>query len=186
MGISRWLRGGDEPGRQRAEPLTDEQAIERYRYMLRTAPPETIEQAHAEAFAQLNDRQRRMVLEQLRQATPESERTATTSDDPRTLARLATRAELRQPGTMERLFGGTAGPGFGGLLAGSFLGSLAGTVIGSMIAREFLAHAMDRETTVESGSDRDLASEDTDVDTGEQVAGDFDDDMGDGDFNVDV
>ena len=78
---------------------------------------------------------------------------------------------------MERLFGGTAGPGFGGLLAGSFLGSLAGTVIGSMIAREFLAHAMDRETTVESGSDRDLASEDTDVDTGEQVAGDFDDDM---------
>jgi hypothetical protein len=186
MGISRWLSGGDEPGRQRAEPLTDEQAIERYRYMLRTAPPETIEQAHAEAFAQLNDRQRRMVLEQLRQATPESERTAATSDDPRTLARLATRAELRQPGTMERLFGGTAGPGFGGLLAGSFLGSLAGTVIGGMIAREFLAHAMDRGTMAESGSDHDLASEDTDVDTGEQVAGDFDHDMGGGDFDVDV
>jgi hypothetical protein len=28
----------------------DEQAIARYRYMLKTAPPETIEQAHAEAF----------------------------------------------------------------------------------------------------------------------------------------
>lgn len=186
MGISRWLSGGDERGRQRAEQLTDAQAIERYRYMLRTAPPETIEQAHAEAFAQLNDRQRRVVLEQLRQATPENERTAASSDDPRALARLATRAELRQPGTMERLFGGTAGPGLGGLLAGSFLGSLAGTVIGSMIAREFLAHAMDRETMAESGSDRDLASEDTDVDTGEQVAGDFDDDMGGGDFDVDV
>lgn len=37
-----------------------------------------------------------------------------------------------------------------------------------------------------AGTDRDLASEDSDVDTGEQVAGDFDDDMGDGDFNVDV
>ena len=143
-------------------------------------------EAHAEAFAQLNDRQRRMVLEQLRQATPESERTAASSDDPRTLARLATRAELRQPGTMERLFGGTAGPGFGGLLASSFLGSLAGTVIGSMIAREFLSHAMDRETMAESGSDHDLASEDTDADTGEQVAGDFDHDTGGGDFDVDV
>ena len=31
----------------------DEQAIARYRYMLKTAPPETLEQAHAEAFAKL-------------------------------------------------------------------------------------------------------------------------------------
>ena len=30
----------------------DEQAIERYRYLLRTAPPDQIEQAHAEAFAE--------------------------------------------------------------------------------------------------------------------------------------
>ena len=37
----------------------DEQAIARYRYMLKTAPPETIEQAHAEAFAQLTPEQRR-------------------------------------------------------------------------------------------------------------------------------
>ena len=180
MGIGPWSSGGDDPGRQQADQLTDEQAIERYRYMLRTAPPETIEHAHAEAFAQLNDASAEWCSSNCSKQ-PESERTAASSDDPRTLARLATRAELRQPGTMERLFGGAAGPGFGGLLGGSFLGSLAGTVIGSMIAREFLAHAMDRETMAESGSDRDLASEDTDVDTGEQVAGDFDHDMG-GDF----
>ena len=43
----------------------DEQAIERYRYLLRTAPPDQIEQAHAEAFAQLTPEQRRQVLEQL-------------------------------------------------------------------------------------------------------------------------
>ena len=36
----------------------DEAAIARYRYMLKTAPPETIEQAHAEAFAQLTPEQR--------------------------------------------------------------------------------------------------------------------------------
>ena len=99
---------------------------------------------------------------------------------------MATRAEVRQPGTMERLFGWTGGPGFGGLLAGSFLSSLAGKVIGSMIAREFLALAMDRATIAESGSDPDLASEDSDVDTGEQMAGDFDDDMGGDDFDVNV
>ena len=32
----------------------DEVAVERYRYMLRTAPPETLEHAHAEAFAKLS------------------------------------------------------------------------------------------------------------------------------------
>jgi outer membrane lipoprotein SlyB len=88
------------------------------------------------------------------------------------------------PGSRLRLM--IRADGGAGHYVGCIVGSLAGTVIGSMIAREFLAHAMDRETTVESGSDRDLASEDTDADTGELVAGDFDDDMGDGDFNVDV
>ena len=33
--------------------MTDEQAIQRYRYMLQTAPPETVEQAHAEAFRRI-------------------------------------------------------------------------------------------------------------------------------------
>jgi hypothetical protein len=48
----------------------DEQAIARYRYMLKTAPPETIEQAHAEAFAQLSPEQRRRVLQELAEITP--------------------------------------------------------------------------------------------------------------------
>jgi hypothetical protein len=52
----------------------DEQAIARYRYMLRTAPPETIEQAHAEAFAQLTPEQRRLVLQRLTETMPASER----------------------------------------------------------------------------------------------------------------
>ena len=37
----------------------DAEAIRRYRYLLRTAPPEAIEQAHAEAFEQLSPDQRR-------------------------------------------------------------------------------------------------------------------------------
>ena len=46
-----------------AEPLTDEQALARYRYMLATAPPEDIERAHEEAFAQLSPEQRQQALE---------------------------------------------------------------------------------------------------------------------------
>jgi hypothetical protein len=137
--------GGRTPGDQAAAELSDEQAIARYRYMLRTAPPETIEQAHAEAFARLTPAQRRMVLEQLGTAVPAAERAAGGGprDDPQGLARMATRAEMRQPGTMERVFGSvgqTAGPGFGSMLAGSLLGSIAGTVVGSMIAQQFFAN----------------------------------------------
>src|SRR4051812_34324113 len=50
------------PADQRSE---DEAAIERYRYLLRTAPPETIEQVHAEAFGRLTEPQRQQVLADL-------------------------------------------------------------------------------------------------------------------------
>src|ERR687889_58309 len=95
----------------------DERAVARYRYLLRTAPPETIEQAHAEAFAQLTPDQRRQVLTDLARDLPAAERSS--YDDPRSLARMATRAELRQPGTLERAFGGSRmGGGMGGGMGG--------------------------------------------------------------------
>ena len=152
MGIwDRFGRGAD-PQPAAAQPLTDEQAIARYRYMLRTAPPEAIEQAHAEAFAALTPEQRRMVLEELKREMPEIERAAAAhgGDSPGALAQLATRAEIRQPGAMERMFGGVGaapawsssgsgfgGPGLGSMLAGSFFASMAGTVLGSMVAQHF-------------------------------------------------
>ena len=94
--------------RQPSGRPTDERTIERYWYLLRTAPPEAIEQAHVEAFAQLTPGHRRLVLEQLCAAVPPHERVA--ADDPRSLARMATRAELHQPGTLERTFGGMSVP----------------------------------------------------------------------------
>jgi hypothetical protein len=119
----------------------DEQAIARYRYMLKTAPPETIEQAHAEAFAQLTPEQRRLVLQKIAENVPASERASAeqAGANPQALARMATRAEIRQPGTMERMFGQAGGVSMGGLVAGTLLSSIAGTVLGSMIAREFFA-----------------------------------------------
>ena len=127
------------------QPLTgrssDEQAVARYRYMLQTAPPETIEQAHTEAFARLTAEQRRLVLEELSADAPEAER-AQAKDDPRSLARMATRAEIRQPGTIERTFGRMGGgAGMGGIMAGSFLSSIAGVVVGSAIAQAFFGGA---------------------------------------------
>lgn len=110
----------------------DQQAIERYRYMLRTAPPEQVEQAHAEAFAKLTPEQRQKVLEDVGGQVPEAERARST--DPQELARMATRAEMRNPGTMERSLGGGRGPGMGGMIAGSLLAGVAGAFIGTAIA----------------------------------------------------
>ncbi|MFI2487320.1 hypothetical protein ACH47X_10455 [Promicromonospora kroppenstedtii] len=110
----------------------DEVAIERYRYLLRTAPPDRVEEAHAEAFAQLTPEQRNQVLAQLSETVPPNERA--TSDDPRDLARMATRAEMRNPGTLERNFGASRGPGFGSMLGASMLGTIGGMVIGSAVA----------------------------------------------------
>lgn len=119
------------------ETAADRQAIARYRYLLRTAPPEQIEQAHAEAFTQLTPQQRQQVLADLSAGLPASERPA--SDQPADLARSATRAELRQPGFLQQRFGGGMGGGMGGggfgtMLGGSMLGTIAGVVIGTAVA----------------------------------------------------
>src|SRR4051794_28337689 len=106
-----YARQTAQPPAGRPGQSEDERAIERYRYLLRTAPPDQVEAAHAEAFAKLTPDQRRQVLEQLSAAVPASERPR--SDDAQTLARTATRAEFRQPGFLERTFGGYGG-GYGG------------------------------------------------------------------------
>jgi hypothetical protein len=149
-------------GQAAAGRSADEVAVERYRYLLRTAPPEAIEQAHAEAFAKLTPEQRRMVLNEVGSAVPPAERART--DDPRDLARMATRAEMRQPGTMERVLGrggvGGGGIGMGGLIAGSLLASVAGAFVGTAIAEQFFG---------ESGSDA-AAAEGAGGDTGGEQA----------------
>jgi hypothetical protein len=162
--------------------VTDDQAIARYRYLLRTAPPEAIEQAHAEAFAQLTTEQRRLVLEGLNSELPPRERT--NREDPQSLARIATRAELRRPGTLERTFGGMypggTGIGLGGFLAADFLSTIAGVVVGSAIADAIFtdggndqenaqADAGDSEATA---GDQNFAAADADYDSGD-IGGDF-------------
>jgi hypothetical protein len=169
---------------QQGGQSSDQQAIDRYRYMLRTAPPETIEQAHAEAFARLTPEQRRMVLEQLRAEAPEAERAAVTQggDNPQSLARMATRAEVRQPGTMERMFGRAGGAGFGGMMAGSLLGSIAGTVIGSMVAQHFFGSQIG--SNVAGGEDAHGSDFAMNEGAGDYASDDIGGDLGGGDFDV--
>jgi hypothetical protein len=192
--LSRLFGMDDGPGprdrldamqRQRTAPSADEQALERYRYMLRTAPPDTLEQAHAEAFAKLTPEQRRLLLAELGKSAPPNERAAvaaTSPDDPQALARVATRAEMRQPGLMERTLGGS---GMG--LGASLLTSFAAGFVGSMVAQSFFsamggfmgsdAHAAeaDQEAPPEEQPDTEYAD-----------GSDYGDDGGgfDGDFEV--
>lgn len=184
--LDRFLGRDEQPTDQQPNarygnrPTSDEAAIERYRYLLRTAPPDAIEQAHAEAFAQLTPEQRRQVLDGLSQDVPEAERAQ--SDDPRALARMATRAEMRAPGTLENRFGGAGGMGMGGMLAGSLLASVAGAFVGTAIADSFfdLSDGGGADPAAEGGGD---VAADSGGDAGfDGGFGDFGGDFGGGDF----
>jgi hypothetical protein len=158
--------------------MDDQQAIERYRYMLRTAPPDDVERAHAEAFAALTPDQRASVLRELAQQVPSSE--VPSSDDPNSLARMATRAEMRQPGTMERTFAGVSGPGLGGM----FLSTLAGAFVGTAIADAFFNSEGADPSGAEGGADSEATAEadaGADADAGGDFGGGFGD-FGGGDF----
>ena len=142
----------------------DELAIERYRYLLRTAPPETIEQVHAEAFSKLTEQQRQQVLAEMTTTLPASEQPRST--DPGDMARAATRAEYMNPGSMERTLGGQRqGPSFGSMVGSSLLGTVAGYVIGSALVSAFMAPAFAADAGATDGA-TDAAPADAGTDAG--------------------
>ena len=124
-----------------------------------------------------------MALQQLSASVPEAERAAVAPGgaDPQALARMATRAEVRHPGTMEQTFGRMGGGvGLGGLMAGSFMSTIAGTVIGSMIAQQFFSHEIGFDADgVDSGHPSDV---DVNQDAGDSAADDASGEMDADDF----
>jgi len=151
----------------------EERAVARYRYLLRTAPPEQLEALHAEAFAKLTPEQRQQVLRELSAAAPGE---AGTSSEPADLARAATRAEMRQPGTLQNTFSRGAfggGAGMGGMFAGSMMGTIAGVVVGSALAN-MLFDGYDQSPEAQEAGD---TGGDTGTDSGD--AGDGGTDAGD-------
>ena len=143
-------QGGPAAGHAARTPAADGDAaaIAKYKYMLRTAPPEDMERAHSEAFSRLTPAQRDALQAGLGDELPAGERPR--SNRPEDLARSATRAEVARPGFMERLLGGgngrrRPGGGFGGVAAGAaggigagLLAGVAGGFIGSAIAGPLL------------------------------------------------
>ena len=176
---------GRAPARAMARPVTDPdaQAVERYRYLLRTAPPDQLEQAHLEAFERLTPEQRAMVGRDLAVAAPEE---APASDDPRDLARSATRAELRRPGTLEQTWQRQgAMPG----MAGGFLQTFAAMFLATSVANMmFGGFGMPADGgTGDAGSDAGAGADGGDTgwgggDTGGTDSGGWDSGGGFGDF----
>ena len=157
----------------------DERAVARYRYLLRTAPPEQLEAIHAEAFAKLTPEQRQQLLRDLSAVAPEE---AGSSAEPADLARAATRAEMRSPGTLQNTFSrgsfGGAGMGMGGMVAGSMMGTIAGVVVGSAIANSLFGGYDQSPEAQEAG--------DTGTGEGDTGGGDTGGDTGDGSFASDT
>lgn len=163
--------------------MDDQQAVDRYRYLLRTAPPDDIERAHEEAFERLTPEQRAQVLRELAQEVPPSE--VPSGDDPGSLARMATRAELREPGNLERTFSRMPGPGIGGI----FLSTMAGAFVGTAIAGAFFDDSgADTDSGTDAGGDSGgdaggAEMAEADVGGGDFGGGDFGGgDFGGGDF----
>jgi hypothetical protein len=170
-----------------APPGSDAYALDRYRYMLQTAPPETIEQAHAEAFERLTPQQRQQVLAELARSAPPDERSAIekTPDDPRALARAATRAEIRQPGIMERTLGTSPGLGFGANLLGSFAAAFAGSLVANSFFSALGGFGADGEHAEASDANDGLEANNGADGAGGDADGDFDGaDFDGGDFDV--
>ncbi|WP_431278599.1 hypothetical protein [Leifsonia poae] len=122
-------------GTSRADAL----AVDRYERMLRTAPPETIERIHVEAFEKLTPAQLDLMFERFTaEAGADDEKP--TDARPASLAKSATRAEARKPGAIRRTLrvdestaAGTADPALNGLVGYSIFDSIANFAIASVV-----------------------------------------------------
>jgi hypothetical protein len=92
-------RGGDGPGERASAPgsVVDEDVVVRqYRYLLRTAPADALEAAHAEALAGPASGVREAVLDAVREAFVAGQRVS--PDRVAVTARLLVAGERRSPG----------------------------------------------------------------------------------------
>ncbi|MFC5502028.1 hypothetical protein ACFPJ4_07220 [Lysinimonas soli] len=113
--------------------IAHDRVLRRYRHVLGTAPIESLEQAHTEAFLDLREPQREAIYEELSRGAGTGERPL--SSEPATLARSATRAERRVPGSLERtLRSADERGGFGG----SLVVPVVDHVVGSPLVSAFL------------------------------------------------
>ncbi|WP_065962170.1 hypothetical protein [Curtobacterium sp. UCD-KPL2560] len=138
---------GQRP-QQRGQADPDAVALAKYDYLLRTAPPERLEQIHHDAFARLTPEQRQQVRDRLNSELPPHEHLR--DDSAGGMARAATRAEVAQPGLLRRALGGRGGSfaggaavGAGAMAVGGLAVAVAGGAVLSAAAGPVLAGAAD-------------------------------------------
>jgi hypothetical protein len=103
MGLIDRLFGSRRATEERdARPLTAEEALARWRYLVGTAPPEALSEAHGGALEALGEASRAELLQRLRAGLSALEPGAVVPADPAVLMRAAARAERRTPGFLER------------------------------------------------------------------------------------
>ncbi len=153
----------------------DEIAVERYRYLLRNASPDTIEAVHEEAFSKLTVEQRKILFAQLSADSRAGD--APQDETPRELAVAATRNEIRDPGSVERSLAAVDQPGRlgfngagGGLFGGGFASSMMGTIVGYVVASS-LVHAFFPTDFGAAGGSTDVSADNSAGDTATDGAG---------------
>ncbi len=139
-------QGGQPQQRGQVDP--DAVALAKYDYLLRTAPPERLEQVHHDAFARLTPEQRQQVRDRLNSELPPHEHLR--DDSAGGMARAVTRAEVSRPGLLKRALGGRGGSfaggaavGAGAMAVGGLAVAVAGGAVLSAAAGPVLAGAAD-------------------------------------------
>ncbi len=123
--------------------VSDQEAVDRYRQVAQTLPPEEYEAAARQAFERLSPEQRVEFGRYMQQQAHAKGITDFDGDgvddryqDAGQLAAMTSRAEQQQPGILEQLIGSVGGGGFGSSPARAQAG---GGLLGSPIAKAALA-----------------------------------------------
>jgi hypothetical protein len=104
---------GYQGGQGRYDDLDDDDVYDRYQRTLQHAPPEVVEQAHAEAFSRLPVDQRQQIVDQFRRAHQDPRQPfqypqfsgGPDDYDPARLGRMAGQAQRQQPDLLQQVLG---------------------------------------------------------------------------------
>ncbi|GAC1386038.1 MAG: hypothetical protein NVSMB42_06200 [Herpetosiphon sp.] len=87
---------------------------DRYRYMLRNAPPEVVDQAHQQMMQQLSPDQRQQLATQMYQSMPQQNMQQQFDprqlvQNPQMMGQMMRQTEQQNPGILDQVFGGAQG-----------------------------------------------------------------------------
>jgi hypothetical protein len=129
--LDRLFRGRRTPEAVDARPLTPDQAMARWRYLVRRAPPEVLSETHARGLDSLGEVPRAEVVQRLRAALSALDSGVMVPSDAAVVVRAAAGMERRTPGFLERALAADA-------RGRQTLAGLAAVVVASSAAAPFL------------------------------------------------